>query len=153
MQFSTIVLALAASASAAVLRRSTMGEWDVQITLGPEPDNLYLTAQYKSDSYPGDDYLRSACVENPHAAQSPVVHGCDRAAFDFSYDGQSKFCSSKLFDSSQLMCVDINVTQTVDLPNKMTVFGSAYFPSSEFETLADGRKKGRGNVKVTSAIA
>jgi hypothetical protein len=88
MQFSTIVVALAASASAAVLPRSYMGSWDVQITTGPE-ERLYLTAQFKSDSYPGDDYLRSACVEAPHATL-PVAHRCDRAAFDFVYDGKSK---------------------------------------------------------------
>jgi hypothetical protein len=151
MQFSTVALALAASASAAVLPRSTMGEWDVQITLGPEPDNLYLTAQYKSDSYPGDDYLRSACVEAPHATL-PVAHRCDRAAFDFSYDGQCKFCSFiELFETAKLTYIDINLTQTVDLPNKMTVFGSAYLPVTE--TLEDGRKKAEGTVKVTSAIA
>jgi hypothetical protein len=102
MQFSTVVLALVASASAAVLPRSTGGEWDVQITLGPEPDNLYLTAQYKSDSYPGENYLRSACVEAPHATL-PVAHRCDRAAFDFSYDGQCKFCSFiELFETTKL---------------------------------------------------
>lgn len=92
MHFPVALLAYAASVSAAVLPRSLMGSWDVQITVTPADDSLYLTAQYKSDSYPGDEYLRSACVEAPNA-ELPVAHRCDRAAFDFSYDGQCEFPS------------------------------------------------------------
>lgn len=88
MQFSTVLLALAASASAAVLPRDGMGQWAVSATVGPEPDYIYLHAEFTSDEYSGDNKLRSTCVE-ANDAETPNLHGCDRAAFDFSFDGKS----------------------------------------------------------------
>jgi hypothetical protein len=60
------------------------------VTLGPDIEQLYLHAEFTSDEYDEEHKLRSTCVEAPNA-ELPVIHGCDRAAFDFSYDGASKF--------------------------------------------------------------
>lgn len=93
MQFSAVLLALAASASAAVLPRDGMGQWHVTMQVGPAPKYVYLHAEFTSDEYPGDNKLRSTCVEAPEA-ELPVVHRCDRAAFDFKWDGKCKFSLS-----------------------------------------------------------
>jgi hypothetical protein len=91
MQFSTVLLALVATTSAAVLPRTeNKGQWSVHVTLGPDIEQLYLHAEFTSDEYDEEHKLRSTCVEAPNA-ELPVIHGCDRAAFDFSYDGASKF--------------------------------------------------------------
>jgi hypothetical protein len=93
MQFSTVLLALVATTSASVLPRTeNKGQWFVQMTLGPDIEQLYLYAEFTSDEYDEDHKLRSSCVEAPNA-ELPVAHRCDRAAFDFSYDGTSKFKS------------------------------------------------------------
>jgi hypothetical protein len=87
MQFSTALLAFAASASAAVLpRTSTYGSWSVAMNVNTE-HTIYISATFTSDAYP--DGLRNACVENPFATP-PVVKRCDHLAFTYSYDGQSK---------------------------------------------------------------
>ncbi|EMD62216.1 hypothetical protein GGP41_002332 [Bipolaris sorokiniana] len=114
MQFSAVLLALAASASAAVLPRQEMGQWAVTASVGPAPGYVYLHAEFTSDEYPGDKKLRSTCVEAPNA-ELPVAHRCDRAAFDFQWDGKV-----------------LNVQQT--LPSGATLFGSApYDGSSDFD--------------------
>ncbi|USP79673.1 hypothetical protein yc1106_06947 [Curvularia clavata] len=124
MQFSTVLLALAASASAAVIPRDGQGQWVVNMSLGPEPQSVYIHAEFTSDEYPEDKKLRSTCVEAPNATL-PVAHGCDRAAFDFSFDGKT-----------------IKLQQ--NLPNGITVFGEAPF---------EGGNKYEGIIPVTSAIA
>jgi hypothetical protein len=87
MQLSTIVLALAASASAAVLPRAQpQGSWHIQLTKYVPKNNLYLTATFTSAAYP--DGLRNACVEDP--SEDPVFHNCDHREFSFSYDGECK---------------------------------------------------------------
>lgn len=93
MQFSAVLLALAASASAAVLPRQEMGQWAVTASVGPAPGYVYLHAEFTSDEYPGDKKLRSTCVEAPNA-ELPVAHRCDRAAFDFQWDGKGTFLLS-----------------------------------------------------------
>ncbi|EUC31586.1 hypothetical protein COCCADRAFT_27700 [Bipolaris zeicola 26-R-13] len=116
MQFSAVLLALAASASAAVLPRDGMGQWHVTMQVGPAPKYVYLHAEFTSDEYPGDNKLRSTCVEAPEA-ELPVVHRCDRAAFDFKWDGKL-----------------LNVQQT--LPSGATLFGSApYDGSTKFDSV------------------
>jgi hypothetical protein len=91
MQFSTALLALVAStASAAVLPRDGAGQWAVLITLGPDAGQIFLHAELASEEYdPEQKEVRSSCVE----AENPYFHNCDRAAFDFSYDGKSKFAT------------------------------------------------------------
>jgi hypothetical protein len=89
MQFFTAILALAGSASAAaLLPRSPMGSWHVQVTVDPD-NSLYVTAPFHSDAYP--DGLRNACVEDPNT--TPPFHNCDHVEFDFSWDGKSKLSS------------------------------------------------------------
>jgi hypothetical protein len=99
MQFSTVVLALAATASAAVLPRdNAQGSWLATLTLGPVIESLYLTAEFTSDEYPGlDKYtkLRNACVYAPNAKPLPAPKRCDHVEFDYSYDGAGKFCLVK----------------------------------------------------------
>jgi hypothetical protein len=88
MQFSTVLLALAASASAAVLPRQTMGQWTVTVQPRLVPGSVHIHAEFTSDEFPGDKKLRSTC-------SGPVAdHGCDRAAFDYKWDGKSKFNTS-----------------------------------------------------------
>jgi hypothetical protein len=89
MQFSTVVFALAASASAAVLPRTNQGSWNVHLTLGPDVKDLYLHAEFTNDEYNGDSKLRNTCAEAPNA-ELPVTHRCDQTTFDFSYDGAGK---------------------------------------------------------------
>ncbi|EUC43443.1 hypothetical protein COCMIDRAFT_28101 [Bipolaris oryzae ATCC 44560] len=116
MQFSAVLLALAASASAAVLPRDGMGQWAVTVTVQPAIRDVYLHAEFTSDEYPEDKKLRSTCVEAPEAELS-VIHRCDRAAFDFQWDGKI-----------------LSVQQT--LPSGVTVFGSApYDGSCEFDAV------------------
>jgi hypothetical protein len=92
MQFSTVVLALAATASAAVLPRQTgQGQWYAQLTNGPAPAGLYLTATFTSDEYSGDNKLRNACVDSPNNVPLPAPHRCDHKGTDFSYDGTGMF--------------------------------------------------------------
>lgn len=91
MQFSTVLLALTASVSAAVLPRDGQGQWSVSMTLGPA-ESVYLHAEFTSDDYPEDKKLRSTCVEAPNA-ELPVAHRCDRAEFDFTYDGKGTLSS------------------------------------------------------------
>ncbi|KAH8638606.1 hypothetical protein IG631_06376 [Alternaria alternata] len=80
MQFSTVLLALVATTSAAVLPRTeNKGQWFVQMTLGPDIEQLYLYAEFTSDEYDEYHKLRSSCVEAPNA-ELPVAHRCDRAA-------------------------------------------------------------------------
>lgn len=129
MQFATTILALAAVSSAAVLPRSPLGSWYAQVTVSPD-HSVYLTAKYTSDAYP--DGLRNACVDNPFA--NPPVHRCDHVEFDFTYDGAI-----------------LNLTQTIEEPEKQTVFGSAWIPYTE--DLGDGRIRGEGVVPVIKAIA
>lgn len=45
----------------------------------------------------------------------------------------------------------MNLTQTIEKPNKQTVFGEAYIPFTQ--DLGDGRIRGTGTVPVTRAIA
>jgi hypothetical protein len=102
MQFSTIVLALAASASAAVIPRAALpeqGRWHVQLSKSEPKNNLYLTAKFTSPSYP--DGLRNACVEDP--SETPTFKRCDHVEFDFTYDSESKFYpqSARLFLKEQ----------------------------------------------------
>jgi hypothetical protein len=92
MQFSTVVLALAATASAAVLpRQSGQGQWYAQLTNGPAPTGLYLTATFTSDDFSGDNKLRNACVDSPNSVPLAAPHRCDHVEFDFTYDGTCKF--------------------------------------------------------------
>ena len=86
MQFITTILALAATSSAAVLPRSPLGSWSVEVTVSPD-HSVYVTAKYVSDAYP--DGLRNACIDNPF--ENPPYHRCDHAEFDFVYDGKCKF--------------------------------------------------------------
>ncbi|KAH5398354.1 hypothetical protein HBI67_214610 [Parastagonospora nodorum] len=128
MQFSTVVLALAATASAAVLPRANpQGQWLASLTLGPVVEDLYLTAEFTSDDYSGDNKLHNACVQNGEG-----FHRCDHVEFDFSYDGAT-----------------LNLTQ--NLPNGVTVFGSVPFPVTTYQE--DGSFRDTQIVPVTSAIA
>jgi hypothetical protein len=150
MQLSTIVLALAASASAAVLPRDQpQGSWHIQLTKNVPKNNLYLTAKFTSAAYP--DGLRNACVEDP--SQDPVFHRCDHAEFDFSYDGECKF-NSILLKQLKLISLRIvlNLTQNVQLPTPQTVFGSAYIPLTVQNNAGDAYFAEQA-VLVTSAIA
>jgi hypothetical protein len=98
MQFSTVVLALTATASAAVLPRdNNQGSWLATLTLGPTIEELYLTAEFDSAEYPAGDRqtsLRNACVYSPNA-EPPLPKRCDHLEFDYSYDGAGKFCLVK----------------------------------------------------------
>jgi hypothetical protein len=90
MQFSATLLAFAASASAAVLpRTSPYGSWNVALEVNTE-HNFFISATFTSDAYP--DGLRNACVENPFATP-PFAKRCDHLQFTYSYDGQSTFRS------------------------------------------------------------
>jgi hypothetical protein len=51
----------------------------------------------------------------------------------------------------KLTYLALNLTQTVEKPNKQTLFGSAYMPWTE--DLGDGRIGASGKVDVTSATA
>ncbi|CAN9261208.1 unnamed protein product [Alternaria sp. RS040] len=132
MQFSTVLLALVATTSAAVLPRTeNKGQWFVQMTLGPDIEQLYLYASFTSDEYEEDHKLRSSCVEAPNA-ELPVAHRCDRAAFNFSYDGAT-----------------LNVQQTLD--SGVTVYGSA--PLSIHTFIGGGRFRDETTIQVSSAVA
>ena len=89
MQFTTALLALLAStASAAVLPRDNQGEWNVQITLGPDVGLLYIHTEFENDVYNGDDgKLRNTCYQT----ETPFKQGCDRKTFAFTYDGKRTF--------------------------------------------------------------
>jgi hypothetical protein len=91
MLFFTTILALAATSSAAVLPRSPLGSWHVEVTVNPN-HSVYLTAKYTSDAYP--DGLRNACIDSPF--ENPPYHRCDHAEFDFVLDGQCKYQHHKL---------------------------------------------------------
>jgi hypothetical protein len=45
----------------------------------------------------------------------------------------------------------MNVTQTIELPTKQTLFGSAYLPWTQ--DLGDGRIRGEAIIPVQKAIA
>jgi hypothetical protein len=148
MQFSAIVLALAASASAAVIPRdNALGQWIVQITVNQE-QQVYLTAKFSSDAYP--DGLRNACIDEP--TSTPPYHRCDHLEFDFAYDGNCK-PTSRHFGSVSITntSIALNLTQTVELPEKHTVFGEAFMPVTT--DLGDGRKQAEAIVPVLKAIA
>jgi hypothetical protein len=86
MQFTTVVLALAASASAAVLPRSPLGSWSVSLEQLNSNGALYTDAVYKSDAYP--EGLATHCVFD--ASSTPVYNRCDRASVTADWDGKSK---------------------------------------------------------------
>ena len=87
MRFSAAsLLALAASATAAVLPRSDLGSFDTSIVIleGNTPKTFFLNTKYTSEAYP--DGLRASCVFN-----SPgVADRCDHTYASASYDGYSK---------------------------------------------------------------
>ncbi|KAI4945451.1 hypothetical protein J4E86_009338 [Alternaria arbusti] len=129
MQFTTALLALVAStASAAVLPRDNQGEWNVEITLGPDVGQIYLHAEFTNDQYAGDDgKLRNTCVE----AQDPYLHGCDQLTFDFTYNGKV-------------------VTLQETLPNGVVVYGEA---AIEVTTdIGGGRKRDDIVIPVFKAV-
>lgn len=83
MRFSAAtLLALAASATAAVIPRSQYGQFKTSVTVLND-GRQFVSATYTSDSYP--DGLRSSCVLNSGA------DGCDRAAFKSEWDGESTY--------------------------------------------------------------
>jgi hypothetical protein len=145
MQFSTVVLALAATASAAVLpRQSGQGQWYAQLTNGPAPTGLYLTATFTSDDFSGDNKLRNACVDPPltvattWSSTSPTTEPVSLT---------STVTTSRT--PADVIIVDLNLTQT--LPNGVTVFGSEPFALTTVN--ADGSTFNEGVVPVSSAIA
>jgi hypothetical protein len=148
MQFSTIVLALAASASAAVIPRdNALGQWHVQITVNQD-QQVYLTAKFSSDAYP--EGLRNACIDEP--TSTPPYHRCDHLEFDFAYDGNCTLNISTFRTSTTTnILIALNLTQTVDLPTKQTVFGEAFMPVTK--DLGDGRMQAEAIVPVIKAIA
>jgi hypothetical protein len=88
MQISATLLALTASASAAVLHRAyPYDSWNVALNVNHEHD-FFISATFTSDACPVG--LRNACVENSFATL-PVAKRCDHLEFTFSYDGQSTF--------------------------------------------------------------
>lgn len=86
MQFTAAILALAASASAVALPRSTMGSWEVSLSQLDTTGSFFTTAVFTSDAYP--EGLRSSCVIT---AEEPIFNRCDRASFTADWDGKSKF--------------------------------------------------------------
>jgi hypothetical protein len=86
MQFTTVVLALAASASAAVLPRSPLGSWSVSIEQLDSNGAFYTNAVYKSDAYP--EGLATHCVLD--ASETPVFNRCDKLGVTADWDGKSK---------------------------------------------------------------
>ncbi|RMZ66813.1 hypothetical protein GMOD_00002181 [Pyrenophora seminiperda CCB06] len=105
MQFSTIVLALAATASAAVLPREEFetpreqphgpqGYWAVSLSNGPDgtKDAYFLTTTYYNDDvYRFPDGYTNTCVVAPNA-ERPINHprGCDKTGYEWSYENRSK---------------------------------------------------------------
>ncbi|KAH8724156.1 hypothetical protein GQ44DRAFT_709239 [Phaeosphaeriaceae sp. PMI808] len=132
MRFSaTTLLALTASASAAVLPRSQYGSWDVVLEEKSSGEQ-YMDATFTSDAYPNG--LRSACISNPTA--TPAYFRCNRAAITYSYDGTT-----------------LKMQQSIELPNTQTVFGEVALEltPSPYEDL--DMKQGRVTVPVNKAIA
>ncbi|KAI4637716.1 hypothetical protein J4E83_000533 [Alternaria metachromatica] len=125
MQFTTALLALVAStASAAVLPRDNQGQWNVEITVGPDVGQIYLHAEFSNDQY---TELRNTCVE----AQDPYLHGCDQLTFDFTYDGKL-------------------VTLQETLPSGVVVYGEA---AIEVTTdIGGGRKRDDIVIPVSRAV-
>jgi hypothetical protein len=87
MQFTTAILALAASASAAVIPRANGDSWTVSLSQLDSNGAFYTTAVLHSEAYP--EGLKSSCVLD--ASTTPVYNRCDRAAFTADWDGKSKF--------------------------------------------------------------
>jgi hypothetical protein len=86
MQFTTVVLALAASASAAVIPRSPLGSWKVSLEQLNSNGALYTDAVYTSDAYP--EGLATHCVLN--TSETPVFNRCDQLGVTADWDGKSK---------------------------------------------------------------
>lgn len=87
----TVLAALAASATAAVIPRdSTHGYWDAYITV-QENGSQYFYADFYSDAYP--EKLRNTCVLD--TSKTPVYKRCDQTRIDWTYDGTSKLSSCK----------------------------------------------------------
>jgi hypothetical protein len=91
MRFSAAILALAASASAAVLPRANGGSWKFSVT-ELEDKRFYTTAVLTTEAYP--EGLKSSCALDTR--QTPVFNRCDRAAFSADWDGKSKFLPQSL---------------------------------------------------------
>jgi hypothetical protein len=89
MQFTTVVLALAASASAAVLPRTALGSWKVSLEQLNSNGAFYTDAVYTSDAYP--EGLVTHCILN--ASETPVFNGCDKLGVTADWDGKSKLLS------------------------------------------------------------
>lgn len=93
MRYTTALLALAASASAAVLPRSQLGSWDVKVAKSAYANGYQTetaTAVYTSDSYPEGVSKKCTFVSDPRVAGEKAGLTCDEG-FTYSFDGQSEF--------------------------------------------------------------
>lgn len=92
MRFTTALLSLAATASAAVLPRSQLGSWDVSVSKSAYANGYNsqtVTAVYTSDSYPEGVNKKCEYVFNPAAEGEKETSSCDEG-FWYEYDGASK---------------------------------------------------------------
>jgi hypothetical protein len=85
MRFSAAIVALAATASAAVIPRAAGDSWKVSVSQLPD-GRFYTNAVLTTAEYP--EGLRSHCAID--ARETPVFNRCDRAAFSADWDGKSK---------------------------------------------------------------
>ncbi|KAH6625207.1 hypothetical protein C7974DRAFT_413739 [Boeremia exigua] len=138
MHFSTaLLLALTASASAAVLPRSQLGSWEFSLyrsAYASGYQSTIATAVYTSESYP--EGLRKECTHILNPFAEPIqTDKCDEG-FSYSYDGQT-----------------VSLSQVVQKPSaNTTVFGNAPLELKVADSV--GRSwKGEATVEVSSATA
>lgn len=92
MRVSTSLLALAATASAAVLPRSELGSWDITVVKSTSASGYQsqtATAVYTSDSYPEGVTKECKYEYNPRAEGEKETNECDDG-FSYEFDGQSE---------------------------------------------------------------
>jgi hypothetical protein len=154
MRFSAAsLLALAASATAAVLPRSDLGSFDTTVTIleGNTPKEFFLSTKYTSEAYP--DGLRASCVFN--APGWPAGESrCDHTYASATYDGYSKLFKASSSHRNEMIantCIAARIQFNVELPEPMTIFGEGPVPV-EYDEYTN-TERGSAIVPVVKAIA
>ncbi|KAI4639014.1 hypothetical protein J4E93_009503 [Alternaria ventricosa] len=110
MHFSTALFALATAATAA--NAKVYGKWNVTITqyaLDSGFKSQRLLADFVSDEYSGKNVIHTICDYEYDPSRNPKESKtCNPPTFDYEYDGET-----------------VKVQQSIEKPNKMTVFGDA----------------------------
>ncbi|KAI4618723.1 hypothetical protein J4E80_005326 [Alternaria sp. BMP 0032] len=110
MHFSTALFALATAATAA--NAKVYGKWNVTITqyaLDSGFKSQRLLADFVSDEYSGKNVIHTICDYEYDPKRMPKESKtCNPPTFDYEYDGET-----------------VKVQQSIEKPNKMTVFGDA----------------------------